>query len=64
MTLCKCKKIRNGFSRTLKETPHNVVELLKTEDYEYYIKICNDEALLIKIQYCPFCGRKLGINES
>lgn len=58
---CAYQELKNGQSEQIAKGNWNDLYIGK-EDNEYYIEAQADGNARIKIDHCPFCGRKLGEN--
>lgn len=60
-TKCVCKELKDNCDTTIAEGDWNTMYMTK-EGHDYYIKALSDGYVSIKINYCPFCGRKIEID--
>lgn len=59
MNNCKCIDLERGSERELVKGCFNYLYLKRNREDNYYIIAIADGVAEMKINYCPFCGRKL-----
>ena len=57
--MCICENLKNDYDTFLEQGDWNTMYIRKYYD-EYFIRALGDGFVSIKINYCPFCGKKLG----
>ena len=55
---CICETVREGHSETISIGAYVNMYMVK-EDDEYYIEAVSDGKAVMRLNYCPKCGRKL-----
>ena len=57
--MCVCERIREYNYEILTSGNWTDIEIDRRKGHGYYISSEGEECVEIKINYCPFCGRKL-----
>lgn len=55
---CVCEIVKEGYPETISIGAYVNMYMVK-EDDEYYIEAVSDGKAVMRLNYCPKCGRKL-----
>ena len=55
---CVCEIVKEGYPETISIGTYVNMYMVK-EDDEYYIEAVSDGKAVMRLNYCPKCGRKL-----